>query len=175
MLDRFLDPADPSHEALIMEPDVAKTMIRELGPEVSSEEHLKTHIFGGSWWPNAPANKVDILRAAYREAVKRATASGNAKRIVTYHIKGLPETVFEVMVGETADEVHVLWLSPMTPMPDTKPGPLLDQGMMLFGSEARVSSVHQHYLELGYDPGEVPAVTPAPDIAGVFSLECKTY
>jgi len=177
-LDRRLARSSLQDAQLLRDhPDVFDVMKDQLILAAQDEGHMSGDIFGTNWWPDTPANKADILRAAYIKAIELANEpgpQGDPKPIITYHIKGLEKDVFEVTVAATDREVHVLWLTPRAPAPAGTP-PLQEQDLWLVGSKGRVTAAHNRYLDMGYAEAEVPKVDPAPGIDGVCIMNCPTY
>jgi hypothetical protein len=181
-LDKRLERPTPSDgQRLIDNPDVFAVMKDQLILGAGDAAHMANDIFGAQWWPQAPLNKADILRAAYIKAVELATQplpAAPAKPIVTYHIKGMDKDVFEAVVTATDREVHVLWMTPSVPMPAAPPQqrpPLEEQDVWLIGSAQRVASVRNRYLTLGYADAEIPSSDPIGGIADVSVMNCPTY
>lgn len=181
-LDHLLEHPAPAHRQLLIDqPDVFTVMKDQSIVMAGDAAHMNDDIFGSAFWPDAPANKADILRAAYIKAIELATEplpAAPAKPIVTYHIKGLAKDVFEVAVAATVHEVHILWMTPHAPMPSTPPGtlpPLQEQDLWLVGSSERLAAVRARYPGLGYPGSQIPAAESVADIDGVAVMNCPTY
>lgn len=95
--------------------------------KVSSEDvvtHVFDHILGpSSWWGSDAATwrGEELLSAAYRDAVARASAAGNIP-ISTFHLQASADESFGLQVLETPYVVVVIICTPPVPM-----GPVADK------------------------------------------------